>query len=265
MEELIAEYGCAPDYRYLLARCYRELAAAQRWHGGIPDSIPDAEKRATEILEELVKVSPDVPDYRNELSQTYAMAVMPKPFSREKIDPAAVDSILSTMKQAIAISEELVAEHPHVPEYAFSQVFIRKGLALFLERTQKFKEAEDQFGKAIALQSLLAKHFPRNSFFSLHNADLHQLLAWMLEHDRLAEARDHWQACISLREKVLQSDPVRYAWLRAPLTGDSFSLARVLQRLGDKNGAAEAERKAKEYGGRGDMHGHGPFAKPADH
>ena len=70
LERLVAEHPAVPDYRHLLARCYRE--APSGWTGRVRQS-DDAVSRAAQILEKLVEEQPDVPDYRYDLSETYAM------------------------------------------------------------------------------------------------------------------------------------------------------------------------------------------------
>ncbi len=92
-------------------------------------------RKAVELLEDLTTAHPSVPDYRHDLSETYAMPEVPRVVPDAK-DPDAQrrwqESLKGTresLQKALEISESLVAEHPSVPDYATSQVRIRLALA----------------------------------------------------------------------------------------------------------------------------------------
>lgn len=75
LEELVAEHPGIPDYRQLLALCYRELRPFDWKAAALGESAPG--EKATEILRKLVADFPDVPDYRYDLAETLAAAAFP--------------------------------------------------------------------------------------------------------------------------------------------------------------------------------------------
>jgi tetratricopeptide (TPR) repeat protein len=245
LERLVADHPAAPDYRHLLARSYREVSA-QRFGGG-PAWAPDAAARAAVILETLVKEHPDVPDYRFDLSETYAWPDFRWPFAPEEADQAGRQRSQQRLEKALAISTELVAEHPNIPDYAVSQVSLRLRLADMLWRTDP-AAAEAHLRKALEVQLTLAKRFPKNSFYPLGTAIIHESLAGLLQdlHDvkRLPEARSALQNSIASFREVLQKDP-KSGFVRGVLAQNYATLAEVLRKLGDGKAAVEADRQAQ--------------------
>jgi tetratricopeptide (TPR) repeat protein len=242
----VAEHPAAPDYRHLLARCYREVPP-QRFGGG-PSWAPDAAGKAAEILEKLVKEHPDVPDYRFDLSETYAWLDLRWPFSFEATDQTARQRSQQMLEKALAISAELVAEHPNIPDYAVSQVSIRLRLADILWTTAPAL-AEAHLRKALEVQSSLAKRFPKNSFYRLGTAIIHESLAGLLQDlqdlKRLPEARSALQDSIASFREFLQKEP-KAGFVRGVLAENYASLAKLLRKLGDDKAAAEADGQARD-------------------
>jgi len=239
----VAEHPAAPDYRHLLARCYREVPP-QRFGGG-PSWAPDAAGKAAEILEKLVKEHPDVPDYRFDLSETYAWSDLRWPFPAQATDQTGRQRSQQTLEKALAISSELVAEHPNIPDYAVSQVSIRLRLAGILW-TADPAAAEAHLRKALEVQSSLAKRFPKNSFYRLGTAINHESLAGLLwDRVRLPEARAARQDAIASFRDILQKEP-KAGFVRGVLAQNYASLADLLRDLGDDKAAAEADGQARD-------------------
>ena len=116
-----------PDYRRLLALCYRDMPPPISLASDDHPSPLDAVTRAIEILRQLVSDFPKVPEYRYDLSETYAMSAVPELCPRP--DPHGIGE--QRLRTALEISEQLVAERPNIPAYAVSQVHIRLRLARF--------------------------------------------------------------------------------------------------------------------------------------
>ena len=172
-----------PDYRHLLARCYREIPPL-RFFLGLPPA-PEAASRALEIMQKLVDEFPDVPDYRYDLSETYAMLA----FSPDAADKAAAQRSRELLQKALLISEELVAEHPNLPDYAASQVHIRLALTDAL-RESDAAAAEGSLRKALDLQGALVRRFPHISAYKFWLGVIHQSLAGFLQQrGQLSEAQ----------------------------------------------------------------------------
>jgi tetratricopeptide (TPR) repeat protein len=243
LERLVAEHPGVPDYRHLLARCYREVSS--HWFGRGAEFPPDAASRATTLLEKLVEEHPDVPDYRYELSETYAMLDARGPFAPKAIDRAAGQRSRQMLEKALAISEELVAEHPNIPDYAVSQVHLRLRLTGILQASDRSR-AQDNLRKARDLQSTLVRRFPQNYSYKFWMAVIYESLAGLLnESGQLPEARSALQDSIALCQEVLQHDP-QAGHIRFMLAHNYASLADLLRRMGEEQAAAEALRQAEQ-------------------
>jgi tetratricopeptide (TPR) repeat protein len=149
------------------------------------------------------------------------------------------------LEKAIAISEELVAENPNIPDYAVSQVHIRLRLAETL-RDHDPAGAEAALRKAMDLQSTLVRRFPGNSSYKFWMAILHEWLAGLhQEHGQLATARTELQQSVALLKETMDKDP-KAEHVSGVLHHNYLSLANVLRRLGQDDAAAEALAKAQE-------------------
>jgi tetratricopeptide (TPR) repeat protein len=243
LERLVADHPAVPDYRHLLARCYRE-APAPRPRGG-PGSEPDNLYKATRILEKLVEEHPDVADYRYDLSETYAMLADRGPQGPEAPGKNVAERSPTMLEKALAISEQLVAEHPNIPEYAVSLVNIRLRLNYDLRESDAAR-AEANLRKALEVQSMLARRFPENFFYKFWLAAIQESLGGLLqEQGRLSEARSALQDGIASFEEVVRKD-AKAGHVRGILAKNYLNLADVLRRMGQEQAAQEASRHAQE-------------------
>jgi len=241
LKRLVADHPAVPDYRHLLALCYRE-ASFQRSNRRA-NLTPETMNQATKILQKLVDEHPDVPDYRYDLSETYAMQAGPMPFSPEATDRKAQQSSRAMLEKALAISEELVAEHPNVPDYAVSQVHIRLRVAGILWKSDP-AGAEAGLRKAFDLQSVLVRRFPRTSFYRFSMGIIQELLAGLLEErNKLPEARSMLEGSIASFNSAMERDP--NAPLQGVLAHNYMRLADLLRRMGEEKASAEAARQAE--------------------
>ncbi|MGA2066329.1 MAG: protein kinase [Thermoguttaceae bacterium] len=245
LERLVADHPTVPGYRHLLARCYRETPALRA--GRDAGSEPDSLYKATQILENLVQDHPDVADYRYDLSETYAMLADRGPWRPEGPDGNAARRSLAMLEKALALSEQLVAEHPNIPEYAVSSVNIRLRLNHSLRQSDPTR-AEANLRKALDVQSTLARRFPENSAYKFWMAAIEESLGGLLqEHGRLPEARSALQDCIVSFKEVLRND-AKAGHVRGILAKNYLSLADVLRRMGEDQAAEEATRQARDLG-----------------
>jgi tetratricopeptide (TPR) repeat protein len=242
LERLVAEHPDVPAYRHLLARCYRETP--MQGFGRRTDSTRENTNKAVKILQKLVEEYPDVPDYRYDLSETYAMQEDRGPFSAEATDSTARKRSRETLEKALAISEELVAEHPNIPDYAVSQVFIRLRLANVLQESDR-SGAESNLRKALDLQSALVRHYPKTHSYKFGMALIYESLAVLLEkRGVLSEARCMLQASIDALRELSQNDP-KAPPLQGIIAQHYRSLADLLRRMGEKQAAADADAQAR--------------------
>jgi tetratricopeptide (TPR) repeat protein len=243
LEHLVAEYPGVPDYRHLLARCYRE--ASIPWFGRRSGLPPDAKHKAVEMLQKLVEEFPDYPDYRYDLSETLAMVDIPGPFSFKAPDPASQQRSREMLEKALEISEELVAGHPNIPDYAVSQVYTRLKLAALLRETDR-PAAESSLRKARDLQATLVRRFPRTSSYRFWMAVVDESLASLFEQQgRWSEARPALEDSIACLKELLRLDP-KPSPIPRILAHHYGSLADLLHRMGDEQGAAEALHQAEQ-------------------
>jgi len=261
LEKLVEEQPNVPGFQHLLARCYCEIrprrfrGEPRPGDGDLNDRqskaklAADAVQKATAIMEQLVAAYPSVADYRYDLSKTYAMLGSPGPFS-ETADPNSREQSRKNLEKALAISEELVAEHPNIPDYAASQVHIRLGLTDLLWARDPSK-AEDSLHKALGLQAALVRRYPQNTSFKVWLAVIHQTQArfWeesdkLEESERLAKTQSELQDSINLLKEAREMDQ-HAEHIRDVLAVDYLHLADVLRRQGDEQAAEDAVKEAE--------------------
>src|SRR5439155_1196141 len=97
--------------------------------------------RAIELLRQLVKEFPKVPDYRFDLCSTLAK---PSPPDRGRPGPPAMNPATrrQRLEEAVALSAPLVAEYPNVPDYAAAHARYLDGLGITTFLAGKPADAE---------------------------------------------------------------------------------------------------------------------------
>jgi tetratricopeptide (TPR) repeat protein len=143
-----------PEYRHLLALCYREMPGGPPRPGGTPRG-GDREE-AIRLLEALVKEYPGVPEYRFDLCEAYAQVDRMGPLRRGR-DRAEEGEQLN---KALGILEALVAERPNVPVYAHSLAHVHHKLARVLRHERQHAEAARHLRQALGIQESLAGRYP---------------------------------------------------------------------------------------------------------
>jgi tetratricopeptide (TPR) repeat protein len=243
LQDLVARHPEVPDYRYLLARCYRETPPPPFTRNS--QAAADHTRKATEILEKLVEDYPDVPDYRYDLSETYATLDARRPFDSESNDRDDEQRARESLEKALAISEELVAEHPNIPDYLTSQVRIRMRLTDLLWQSDPSR-AEANLRKARDTEAALVRHFPQNSSYKIWMAVIDESLGRLLQQrEQLPEARTTLEEGIALLKEVVENDPKKrlIPWM---LAENYRNLADLLRSMNNYEAAAEADRQAEE-------------------
>ncbi len=201
--------------------------------------------KAARILEALVAEHPEVADYRYDLSETYAMLGDRGPPGPEAPDRGPAQRSPAMLEKALALSEQLVAEHPNIPDYAVSSVNIRLRLAQSFRAADPAR-AEANLRKALDVQAALVRRFPQSPAYKFWLAAIEESLGGLFqEHGRLGEARSALQDCIASFKDVLRSD-AQAGHVRGILARNYMSLADVLRRMGEEQAAEEATRKARD-------------------
>lgn len=244
LNQLRKDYPGRPEYRHLLALCYREYP---------PQEDSSKTEKAIELLEELSKEFPKVADYRHELAQTYANVDV-----RDALN--AVENrteILKKFERALAISEALVREHPEIPEYsaALAELYLRIGAvhshasirAVGSARTNLLQEAESNFRKAVERQSDLVDRYPAVLGQLVWLGRMQQQLArTLLRLGQSVEARTLIESSIRKLETSLEKYP-QYEVLNMSLFENYQVLAELQKDLGENKAASEARERAAQY------------------
>jgi tetratricopeptide (TPR) repeat protein/predicted Ser/Thr protein kinase len=242
LERLVDGFPRVPEYRHLLACCYRDTPPERFGRGGPQGAKPD---RAVDLLRQLVKDFPRVPDYRLDLCEALAR---PGPPGRGGDRARRQEG----MEEAIALSEQLVAQYPNVPAYAAARARYLDFLGLTLFDAGKLDEAERRHRDAVTLQARLVKQYPDVVAYRFWLGLMERSLGKVLgERGQVKEARALIESGIGRVEALWKKD-ARLGGAR-PFLGMAYrDLARVLARGGESELAAKAQRKADDHGpGRG--------------
>ena len=226
-----------PEYRYLLALCYRELVAPPG-QGHL-----NAVRKAIEILEGLVQDFPQIADYRLDLCETYAAIETVEPGSPQRVLPLMEERL----RKALVLSEQLTSQHPNVPEYLASQARVHHRLGEVLRQSQRLDDAENHDRKALDIQAQLAKGFPEVVTYQVWEAAFRNSLAdLLLRRDKLAEIRAIADTNIARTSRLLKDSPELW-YLHGLLMESNRTLAAALRRSGEAEQASKAETQAERH------------------
>jgi tetratricopeptide (TPR) repeat protein len=243
LEQLVQEHPAVPEYRHLLACCYRDRppdrAAGEPPGGGIARSL--------DLLRQLVKDFPKVPDYRHDLCETLARVRSPGPPG----NPRAAADARPLLEEAVVLADGLGAEYPNVPQYAATRAQVHERLGVAIERIDPDR-AEKALRKAVALQTGLVRQHPEVVAYPFVLAMMQSSLARFLGgRGAWGEARTLLEASTDRLEELVRKEP-RLGFARGALGRGYRDLAQALRQLGDRDGAAAVLRKAEALGpGRG--------------
>ena len=182
LEELARENPDAPDFRFLLALCYRPSEIDPDLRSGSRNE--DGRLRAIRTLDQLRFQYPNVADYRYELAATYAaVRVGLFPWARSSSVPA--DAERSLLK-ALAESEWLVTHNPSIPLYSETRTLILAKLATVCWQRRRLADAEKYFQEALDTQDAAILQAPD---ISVHNRVLLEFVRLQLA--RVIKERNH--------------------------------------------------------------------------
>ncbi len=238
LEELAGQQPAIPDYRHLLARCYRDLPPAKPFG---PDAARVGQTdRAIEILEKLVEDLPSVPGYQHDLAKSYLHA-----FSQ--LPPGSHATGESRLRKALGIAEKLVAEHPNVPDYAASQAHVHFVLSEMLRHDRRPDEAELGLRKALSLQSSLVSRHPDVIPYQAWQATIQDALAMLLRgQGQMKEACSLLEAATAKLRGILETEPEAH-YIERLLSRSYDNLADMYRQLGQEDLADEAIRQAEQH------------------
>jgi serine/threonine protein kinase len=227
-----------PDYRHLLALCYREILPPPG-----QDHLNPADN-AVEILEGLVRDFPQIADYRFDLCETYAAIATTEPGQPRRVSPI----MEQRLRKALTLSQQLTTQHPNVPEYKISQARIYHRLGEVFRTMHQFDDAEKSDRKALEVQTQLAKEFPDVLTYQVWEAAFRNSLAdLLLLRDHLAETRAIAETNIAQTSRLLKDHPELW-YLHVVLMETHRTLAAALRRGGQVDLAVKAENEARIHG-----------------
>jgi eukaryotic-like serine/threonine-protein kinase len=239
LEELAQQWPAEPQYQHLLSLCYLEGAPMRQSRDAGPRG---GAEHAIEILEGLVKARPDVPDYAYDLSEAYARMHVPRP----PIPPEDQQMVEEYFHKAAALLDNLVAQHPNIPEYLTAQAHIYHKLGAFFRQTDRFPEADRSLRKAIDIQSTLMEQFPNAPYHKVWLGTFRIALGDVLIRSRqLPEARSVTEEAIDMLTHLLTDHP-EMQFLHSQLVRGYSNLALALRQSGQREAAAQAEQHAEQ-------------------
>lgn len=228
-----------PEYRHLLALCYLEGAT------GVVTPNREAKagaERAIVILETLVKTFPGVPDYAFDLSEAYARIQIPRP----PIPAETQKTIEDRLGKSLVLLVKLATEHPEIPNFLAAEARLYDKLGSFYRQIERWSDAEQNFRKAIAIQSPLVKQFPDVPYYGIWMATFRIALGDALIHrNQPTEARGELEETLSTLLRQLEQKP------ETPRPQDMLALgysklAIALRQIGERDKADEAAQKAEQ-------------------
>ena len=241
LHELREQYPGNPNYRHLLARCYREQSQHPNTEGH--EAASTSLEKAIASLEELVRDFPSVPDYRYDLSETLAA-----------IDPVRRPTAFLTdwdiegrLRRALDVSQGLVADFPNIPHYLGSQAHIQHKLGLVLERLDRIGDAVETHQRAIDVQQELVDRLPTAYYHQVWLGQFrHSLARLLMRRDELEEARSRLDQSIAELTALLEKQPDMW-YIHGLLAQDYRLSADILRREGDTDRSRSAAQRAEEY------------------
>jgi serine/threonine protein kinase len=237
--DVVPTSPASPEFQHLLALCYLEGAGVSEARGRRAKGGDD---RAIEILEGLVRDYPDDPDYAFDLSEAYARVQMPRPGVPAEPQRATEERFA----KSLALLDKLVTGHRDIPDFAAAEARVYDKLGAFYRQLERWPEAEENFRKAIAIQTALAKQFPDVPYYGLWLANFRVALGdAMTRQNRASQAVVELEEAMSSLLQGLEKSPDTARPHDLLALGYS-RLAIALREAGEKERADEAARKAEE-------------------
>jgi serine/threonine protein kinase len=239
LKNLAARSPGHPEYRRMLALCYRDGAAGNPRRD--PAAAAQGLSQAIDILEQLARDFPQVSDYRLDLCETYAAVdLRPRP---DLDDPQAE----TRLGKALALAQALTAEYPNVPQYQAVAAQIHHKLGMVYRQTQRLRQAEQSDRQALACQQALIHQVPDVAAYQVVQAAFsHSLADVLMQNGKLDEARDLLQRTIAGLETLRQGQPGMW-YLQGLLADLNTTLAQTLRRNGQAGLANQAQARADEH------------------
>jgi serine/threonine protein kinase/Flp pilus assembly protein TadD len=146
-------------------------------------------------------------------------------------------------RQALQLCEQLVAEHPQVPEYRQDLATTHNNLGVLLKDTGRPAEAEKAYRQALQLRERLVAEHPQVPEYRQGLAGTHTNLGVLLEASgRLADAEKAYRQALQLYQRLVAEHP-QVPQYRQELASTHNNLGALLETTGR---AAEAEKAFRQ-------------------
>jgi len=219
------------------------INTASEIHPRQPDETLRLLRTALPLWEELVRLDPTAPGFRNDLSAVHFGIGLLEGFFLGQW-PEAVQS----MQKARDLCRELVQADPKQPHYRAGLACALTDIALARAFLGELPEAEATSREAIQTAAKLAADFPQAPAWRDIAHRFYEDGAAVLEHaGRLGEAADAYRSMLVGQEALLREYPTVARYQFRSFRGRS-ALGEVLWALGRREEAAEQLRQAAALG-----------------
>jgi eukaryotic-like serine/threonine-protein kinase len=235
LEQLAQEDPRNPAYQHALARAHQLFYLVLLPRNMFQDAL-NARGKAIDILEKLVEEHPGDPGIRRDLIDAY-LSVGPN------VRPEVAENRL---ERGVEQARELAARNPSVADYQVLLARALTGHAAVLRKASHPAEAEKDYREALTVLERLMAEPSAPVAYRARLAEAASGLGEVLRATgRLAEAESLLEQAVANQEAFQKTVP-RSTIVRQQLVQQYESLAAILERLGEKQKAAEAARKAAE-------------------
>lgn len=258
---LVAESSGSPQYRRMLALCHRDqYPDVQRRD---PQKAAQSLDQATKILEQLVEEYPQMPDYRFDLCQCYAMVDPPhRPgfAGGPPVQQEPLSAIEQRLGKALDLARSLSSQYPQTPEYLALEAQVHHKIGGLLRQTRHREQAEQSDRQAVTCQEALVQQVPEVAAYKVFLAAFRNSLAdILLVNGKVEEARQQAEQAIATLDNLMVADSEAW-YLHGPLINANRTLAEIHHAAGHDDLAARARQEANRH--RQELDAHAPPRLP---
>ncbi len=240
LEELNLNDLAHPEYRFLLALCFREKAELEG---------EDNEQQSIYVLEKLCEQFPQVPEYRYELGVTLAEVPM------NNMGKSNVEESIRRLRASLQQLNSLTQSHPNIPRYVEACAHTHHKLGTVLRkfgdepnstRAASMAEAERHLRVAVRLQQSQCNQFPESISEKTWLARMRDNLAQcLLEGNQPMAALSMIDDSIAESSATATGDGDRVPVIHV-LIGQHNTRADILDELGRNDDARASRREAND-------------------
>jgi tetratricopeptide (TPR) repeat protein len=199
----------------------------------------DAEKFRQEGLAILSDLAAEFPDVPDYQCELSEALVMPRFRSQEGDEE-------TLLRQAVAMAENIAEKYSTIPRYRATQARTLRRYASWLQESERFEEAERTYSKAVGIYRTLHAEFPMVAAYGFFLArTLHGHGDTLRQLTRLVESRRQIEQAVWHQQWFIDSHRPD-AFSRSALASQYESLSETLSLLGlEQESIAAAEKSEK--------------------